>query len=69
VSEQDTLLCQAAASLTLDRLCGKPAVWRYRALNGLPYLLCERCVLRFDTPWMQKRLTRLVATEGGSSEH
>ena len=45
--------------------CGRPAVWRYRALNLLPHLLCEKCVRRLAAvPWMKARLTRLDAAMG-----
>lgn len=49
--------------------CGKPAVWRYRALNLLPHLLCEECGQRLAAvPWMRKRLERLDAAMGKGHE-
>lgn len=68
MSEQDKRVCQCMRPTYLEGgPCGKPATWAYKALNGLPYLLCEGCAVeRFTHEWMQKRLTRLDATEAGS---
>lgn len=62
MNEQDKRLCQCMRPSYLEGgLCGRPAVWEYRRLDGLPAFLCEGCVTRFAAPWMQKRLTRLDA--------
>lgn len=67
MSEHDDLRCQCKQPGYFEVACGKPAVYRYRALNWLPHLLCSECALRFGAvPWMRKRLERLDAGEGGS---
>lgn len=57
--------CQSKHASHGGDSCGKPAVWRYRALSLLPHLLCESCVVPLAAiPWMKARLTRLDAAVG-----